>query len=476
MHVAATLIFEAGSLVGIDGALDIDRIRAYTASRLHLIPRYRQRLAYMPLDNHPIWIDDAHFNIDYHVRHTSLPRPGDESQLKELAARIMSQQLDRSKPLWELWAVEGLQGDRFALVAKTHHCLVDGLTAVDLLKVLLKGSAEMEIAEGPEFVPRVAPSRVRLVRDEVIHLASSPLDLLRTVGRGLADVGELGVEVAERARDLAEGLGVGPRVDAAVGALNREVGPHRRFDWVSMELDAVREVKSRLGGTVNDVVLATVAGAVRAFFEQRGEEVNAGGFRVLAPVSLQTEGTEKERGNPGNRISMWSIDLPVDEADPVLRLDRICDTTGELKESKQALGAKLLAQATDWTPTTLLSLSVQLLHRAPPFNLIVTNIPGPQLPLRLLGTRLLEAYPEVPLFGNQGLGVALFSYDGRLFWGFNADWDLLPDLSLFADAIVASFNALRAGAKMRSTRPARPRRAAGSKLQRPRAEASESGA
>jgi WS/DGAT/MGAT family acyltransferase len=201
---------------------------------------------------------------------------------------------------------------------------------------------------------------------------------------------------------------------------------------------------------VNDIVLATVAGAVGTFLQQRGSEADSQGFRVLAPVSMRTD---QDQGTLGNRVSMWLIDLPIGERDPRLRLDRIRDTTAELKEAKQALGAEMLTRATNWTGSALLSAGVQLLHRSLPFNLIVTNVPGPQIPLYLLGSRLLETYPQVPLFKNQGLGVALFSYTGRLFWGFNADWDLLRDVSLFADSIVASFSEMRAAAAPIEIRP-----------------------
>ncbi len=439
MHVAATLIFDAKPLTRPEGGIDIERIRAYTASRLHLIPRYRERLAYTPLDRHPIWIDDDHFNIEYHVRHTCLPSPGDERQLKRLAGRIMSQQLDRDKPLWEIWVVEGLQHDRCALVTKTHHCMIDGVAAVDLLAVLMRPEPTESIEEAPPYIPRPAPDRIRLLRDEVRRLAWTPFALARGARRWLEEPEELRSDLRERMRGLAETLGVG-LAGAGDTPLNQPIGPHRRFDWVSMDLGVVRNVKNRLGGTVNDVVLATVTGAVREFLRYRRVDVEALSFRVLAPVSVRRK---DERGTLGNRVSVWFVDLPIAERDPRVRLEQIRETTAELKESKQALGASLLTRASEWTGSTLLSMGVQILHRALPFNLVVTNVPGPQVPLYLLGSQLQECYPQVPLFMGQGLGVALFSYAGRLNWGFNADWDRVPDLSLFADAIVASFKELR---------------------------------
>lgn len=440
MHVAATLIFDAKPLARPQGGIDVERIRDYTASRLHLIPRYRQRLAYTPLDRHPIWVDDDHFNIDYHVRHTCLPRPGNERQLKRLAGRIMSQQLDRSKPLWEIWVVEGLENNRFALVTKTHHCMIDGIAAVDLLAVLMQSEPHDRIDEAPPFIPRPLPSRLGLLRDEVKRVTHAPFELARGLQRALEEPEELRSKLEDRVRSLADTLGVGMK-GIHETPLNQPIGPHRRFDWVAMDLVDVRSVKNRLGGTVNDLVLATVAGAVRTFLKHRRVDVDALTYRALAPVSVRTK---DERGTLGNRISMWLIDLPLNEPDPRRRLERIRETTAELKESKRAMGASLLTSATEWTGSTLLSKAVQFLHRALPFNLVVTNVPGPQIPLYLLNSQLLEAYPEVPLFMGQGLGVAQFSYAGRLFWGFNADWDLVPDLSLFSDEIIASFNELRA--------------------------------
>ena len=460
MHVAATMIFDAKPLSWPDGGIDIERIRAYTASRLHLMPRYRQRLAYTPLDRHPIWVDDDHFNINYHVRHTCLPRPGDVRQLKRLAGRIMSQQLDRHRPLWEIWVVEGLEGGRFALVSKTHHCMIDGIAGVDLLAVMLHPEPNQEFEEPPPFVNRPIPGPITLMRDEVGRLARSPLGFARQVCQGLREPEWFRSEVADRVRTFL-GTVLGLRGPGET-PLNRPIGPHRRFDWIAMDLAAVRDVKNRLGGTVNDVVLATVAGAARAFLKRRRAHVDSLNYRVLAPVSMRTQ---SEEGTLGNRISMWLIDLPIAEPDPRRRVEQIRAATSELKESRQALGAELLTQATEWTGSTLLSVGVQILHRALPFNLIVTNVPGPQIPLHFLDAQLLECYPLVPLFRRQGLGVALFSYAGRLFWGFNADWDLVPDLWLFKDAIVASFDELRTvapPAKRAAPPPARQRGLRGS--------------
>ena len=243
MHVAATVIFDKGPLAKPDGGVDIERIRAYIESRLHRIPRYRQRLAWIPIENYPVWVDDDHFNIDYHVRHTSLPRPGDERQLKRLSARIVSQQLDRGKPLWETWIVEGLNSDHFAMVTKTHHCMIDGISGVDILSVLLDLSPDATVEEAPPFIPRPAPRGVHLLREEVARRLREPWAI---ASRALRAPGELANEVMEGLSAVGETVASGLRA-ASETPLNRPIGPHRRFDWLTMDLGELKAVKNRLG-------------------------------------------------------------------------------------------------------------------------------------------------------------------------------------------------------------------------------------
>ncbi len=434
-HVGAVMLFEAGPLANAEGGVDIDRIRAYVDARLHLIPRYRQRLARVPLGTRLVWVDDDHFNIHYHVRHTSLPRPGDERQLKRLAARIVSQQLDRAKPLWEMWIIEGLADGRFALVAKTHHCMVDGISGADLMMVLLSPMPDDTVPDAPSWIPRPAPGWMALLRAEWTRRFSEPLAALSDAPCALTAPATLAARAIENIRAVVETLG-STFWPASPTPFNRAIGPHRRFDWTVMDLAAVKAVKDRLGGTVNDVVLATVAGALRRFFERRRINPDLLDIRANVPVSLRTPA---ERGTFGNRIALWMTDLPVAERDPLRRLAAVRATTTRLKASKQALGAEVLAAVSEWTSSTLLALAVQLATRSRPFNLVVTNVPGPQIPLYLLGAPLQECYPMVNLLVNQGLGVALFSYAGRLCWGLIADWDLVPDLHEFVGDIEASF-------------------------------------
>jgi diacylglycerol O-acyltransferase / wax synthase len=439
MHVASTMIFEAGPLRSRDGGIDVERIRDYIGSRLHLIPRYRQRLAYIPIEGRAVWVDDERLNLNYHVRHTSLPRPGDERQLKRLSARVMSQQLDRGKPLWETWVVEGLEGDRFALVSKTHHCMIDGISGADLISVLMRPKPDDRFEESPAWIPRPRPSSLQLLRDELLWRVRGPLSLLEELPAALRRPAQTAGELWEKVEAIGETV-MANMSAASPTPLNRTIGPHRRFDWLEMQLADLKAIKDRLGGTVNDVVLATVAGALRRLFEGRRFNVDVLRLRAMVPVSVRSQA---ERGSLGNRVAAWMTDLPVSEPDPLRRLELVRETTAHLKDSRQALGAELLTEATEWTPSTLLTLAMRLSSRALPFNLVVTNVPGPQVPLYLLRSRLIEAYPLVPLWMNQGLGVALFSYAGKFFWGISADWDLVPDLHDFVLGIRESFRELQ---------------------------------
>jgi diacylglycerol O-acyltransferase / wax synthase len=442
MHVAGTATYEAGSLRMPNGGIDVAKIRRYVESRLHLIPRYRQVLAYTPLEGHPVWVDDQHFNIEYHVRHTSLPRPGDADQLKALSGRVMSQQLDRSKPLWEMWVVEGLEGgDHFALLSKIHHCMVDGMSSVDLLAVLLTIEPTEKVDPPVRWVPRPRPTWWQMVRAETGRRARIPFESVSVsgIGRVLADLRDPRSDIRTMWRAARGMLGSSLRTVSDT-PLNKPIGPHRRFDWFAMDLNDVKNVRKRLGGSLNDVVLTTVTGAVQRFLEGRRVNVDFIDFRVMAPVSVRSA---EEKGTLGNRVSAWIIDLPLAERDPKQRLAKISETTSRLKETKQALGAEMLSRVAEWTPTTLLSLASSMMTRALPFNLVVTNVPGPQVPLYLLGARMLDNYGQVPLTDYLGLGIVLFSYAGKLCWGFNADWDLLPDLRDFVTAVEESFRELQ---------------------------------
>jgi WS/DGAT/MGAT family acyltransferase len=441
MHVAGCFVFEKGPLATPQGGVDIDKIRDYVASRLHRIPRYRQRIEWIPVENHPVWVDDDRFNIHYHVRHTALPAPGDDRQLKRFCGRVMSQQLDRGKPLWEMWVVEGLEHERFALVCKTHHCMVDGISGVDLLAVLLSPTPEKEYDPAGRWLPSPVPSGTRLLRDAFVRRIEIPIALTNAIGAALRAPEATLAKVTETAQAFGETLSaaLSPATDTP---LNRPIGPHRRFDWVGFDVDAVKHVKNRLGGTVNDVVLATVAGAVGRFLEQRGIPIGrqrAMDFRAFCPVSVRSA---DERGALGNRVSGMIAKLPIAEHDPQRRIERVREITRHLKDSKQALGAQVLTSVSEWTAPTLATMASRLAFDNRSANMVVTNVPGPQIPLYLLGAKMTETYPMVPLFSSMGLGIALFSYAGGLYWGIVCDWDQFPDLHDFVRALDASFRDL----------------------------------
>jgi diacylglycerol O-acyltransferase len=471
MHIAGTATVDAAPLTKPDGTVDIDRIRAYIDSRLHLIPRYRQVLRQGLFQSSPVWVDYSHFNIHYHVRHTALPKPGDARQLKRLAARVMSQHLDRSKPLWEMWIVEGLDGgDRIAMISKIHHCMVDGVSSVDLLNVLLTPHPVEDFEPGPNYMPRPAPNETDLLWETAKTLARIPLDMSKNLTDVIGQARDPRSDLRSRFRALRGMLSA--RIVPSSTPLNRPVGPHRRFDWFAMSLADIKEVKNALGGTVNDVVLATVAGAVRRFLERRRVNCEKLDFRVMAPVSVRAP---NEHGALGNRVSAWIVPMPLGERDACNRMKRIQETTSNLKQTKQALGAEVLAQVGEWTPSTILSLASRMATRALPFNMVVTNVPGPQVPLYLLGAKMRDNFGFVPLTDGLCLGIVLFSYAGQLCWGFTCEWDLVPDLHDFVLDVDASFKELqRAGAAAGDTTTGKKPSAA-SKPKRPRARKSRSG-
>ncbi len=441
MHVGSVGIFDPGPLARDGGGIDFDRVVELVEAGLMRTPRFRQKLASTPVTGHPVWVDDEHFNLLYHVRHTALPFPGDERRLKRLVGRIMSEKLDRAKPLWELWFAEGLEHGRIAVVSKVHHCLIDGISGVDLLAAFM-GTSEDYRAQAPEhrWIPRPAPSPSRLLADEAMRRVTLPARLLDRTAEALRTP-EVSLETAShRAGGLAAGLRKSVSA-ASETPFNVPIGPHRRFDWTRFDMEAVRQVRKKLDGTINDVVLATVAGAVRSFLGERGVDVEDIDFRVFVPVSTRRA---DERGKLGNRVSMLVARLPVDEPDALERFTRVAEETDGLKSSGEGEGAGVIAELSDWTTTSLLSGMSRLAASRRSYNMVVTNVPGPPMPVFLNGARMLESYPLVPLFDNQALGIALFSYDGGLYWGFNACWDAMPELHDFVIAVERELEVLLA--------------------------------
>ena len=440
MHVASTLIYEAGPLRTEDGGIDFERIKAATEAYLHRIPRYRQKLHFIPVERSAVWVDDRHFSLDFHVRHAALPKPGSDDQLKKLASRIMAMPLDRSRPLWETWIVEGLQGDRFAVITKIHHCMIDGSSGVDVAQIMMSTTPEREIPEAPRFIPRPAPSNTELLRDEFWHRASLPTQAVRNFREFARETENLRDELSTRFTVLGEMFGL-----ASSGGdetpINGTNGPHRRFDWFNVSLDDMKAIRKALGATINDVVLTVVTGAVREYMQLRGVNPKKLDFKVSAPVSVRSE---EEKGELGNRVSSWILSLPIGLEDTREQLAAIHETTQELKDSRQALGVEMMMQVAEWTPSILLSLGSQSISGQ--VNTIVTNVPGPQFPLYLQGAELEAIYPQVPLLDGLGLGIALMSYNGRVCWGFNSDPDIVPDVEDFAKQIAKSFERVAAAA------------------------------
>ncbi|HUI26030.1 MAG TPA: wax ester/triacylglycerol synthase domain-containing protein, partial [Candidatus Kryptonia bacterium] len=318
MHVGAVSLFEAAPLTDRDGLIDLDRLRRGIEAGLHRAPRYRQRLAWIPGFGYPVWVDDDHFNLNYHVRHVRLPHPGDERLLKRLAGRIMSQQLDRGKPLWELWVVEGVEGDRVALISKAHHCMIDGVGSVELTSAMMRATAEIErqIEHPPRWLPRPAPSPAELLVGELRRRAAEPFAVIGGVGRMLAAPLGTARAIGNAVMGIGEAIGAGLR-SASPTPLNPDIGPHRRFDWLTMDLAAVKDVKTRLDGTLNDVILAIVAGALGRFLHARGMRLADLDFRAMLPVNVRTD---DERDVMGNRVAMIVARLPLAERDPRRRL------------------------------------------------------------------------------------------------------------------------------------------------------------
>jgi diacylglycerol O-acyltransferase / wax synthase len=443
MHVGALVIFDGP-------APSREEFEAHLRSRLRRVPRYRQKLAFPRLEaGRPFWVDDPNFNLDYHVRHTALPKPGSEEQLRALAGRIFSQRLDRSKPLWEVWIVHGLEGGRFALISKTHHALVDGVSGVDIATVLFDLTpVPGELEDDDDWRPEPEPSDVELVAEGVKGLVRTPFSL---AGRAVGAL-QHPAETLERVREVAEGLGevvwagLNPAPDVP---LNVEIGPHRRIRWEQSRLSDFKEIKNSLGGTVNDAVLAVVAGALRRWLQDRGVRTDGVELRALVPVSIRGE---DERGALGNRIAAMRGPLPVYVDDPVERLQVVREGMGQLKESKQALGAEVIAGLNEFAPPTLLAQASRLNFSTRLFNLIVTNVPGPQFPLYLLGREMQEIVPIAFLPENHALAVAIMSYNGKVDFGLLADYDALPDIDAFAthleESLAELLEAARASAKV----------------------------
>jgi diacylglycerol O-acyltransferase len=437
MHVGGILIFEGPPPRYVD-------LVEHVRGRLAQVPRFRQKLVVPPLEaGRPLWADDVNFNLTYHIRHTALPEPGGEAELKRLAGRVFSQQLDRSKPLWELWLAQGLERDRFAILTKTHHAMVDGVSGVDIGTVLF----DLEPVPAPaevldDWAPQPEPGTTQLVARGVSDAVVAPIKLAERAVEAVRNP----EAAARKAVEALEGLSeiVSAFADPAPDVpLNHPIGPHRRYLWARSELATFKRIKDVLGGTVNDVVLAVVTGSLRSWLQRRGIRTEGLELRALVPVSIRSE---DERGNLGNRIALMRGPLPVYVEDPVRRLRTISEAMGHLKRSKQALGAEMISRFNDFAPPTLLAQASRINFSTRLFNLIVTNVPGPQIPLYVLGRELEEVFPVAFLPQNHALAVAIMSYNGKVGFGLLADYDSMEDIEEIGSGINESLAELEQAA------------------------------
>ncbi len=459
MHVAMVMVFD-GQAPTLRELID------HVQARLHLVPRYRQRLAYVPLgQGRPVWTDDPHFNPYYHIRHTALPKPADDAALKRLAGRLFSQRLDRSKPLWEMWLVQSMAGGRFALIAKTHHALVDGVSGVDITTVLFDTAREpAPIAPPTPWSAKPLPGPAKLLGEALLERSTVPGEMTRGARALLRAPRKALGQVKDGLASIGATTLAGINAPAPPSPFNVDIGPHRRYTYLDADLERLKAIKDSLGGTLNDVVLATVALGLGRYLRAQGENTEGMVLKAMVPVSVRTKA---QRGALGNQVAAMWAPLPVGVENPAECLAQISTAMAELKSSGQAVGAQVLTNLAGFAPPTILSQAARLQARQPFFNLVVTNVPGPQIPLYLLGRRLELLYPVVPLAQRQALGIAVMSYDGHLGFGLLADYDALPELESIAGDLRSAINALARAAGVRSVpgpraagRRASPRRTA----------------
>jgi diacylglycerol O-acyltransferase len=433
MHVGGVAVFEPP-----DEGFDYERLVELITQRIALVPRYRQKVRFIPgrLAN-PVWVDDEDFDVTYHVRRSALPKPGTDAQLRELVGRLQSRQLDRNRPLWEIYLVEGLEGGRVGIITKTHHAMVDGVSAVDIGTVILDTTPEPRELPPDDWKPNREPRAAALLAGAVTDLVKRPTQAVDTARAAVVDARATAGKVAGVAGGVLSSVATIAR-PAPDSPLNVRIGEQRRFGMAKTDLEDYRRVRKEHGGTVNDVVLTVVAGALRSWLMTRGEAVTpTTTIRAMVPVSVRNDGQE---GQLGNRVSSYFVDLPVGEGNAVMRLHQVSFAMRGHKESGQSVGADALVQLSGFAPPTLHSLGARVASSFTRrlFNVVVTNVPGPQFPLYAAGARMLEMYPVVPLAKGQAVSIGLTSYDGGVYYGLNADRDAMPDIDVLAGLIEES--------------------------------------
>lgn len=429
MHVAGLSVLDPRTTP--NERLAFEDLVEVLMSRVHLVPRFRQKVVFVPGNlARPVWVDDEDFDVDFHLRRAALPAPGGRRELADFVQRVHSRPLDRSKPLWELYFVEGLEDGLIAILTKVHHAMIDGISGVDIATVMFDFQPEPTILTPEPWTPEKEPTGAELIRDALRDQVANPTaavaagaqSLMRTplrVTQGVAAV--LG-----GVRELA-GLGTPPR-----GPFDRAIGPNRRFAMADAPVQRFKDVKNAVGGTVNDVVLAVMAGSLQKVLKARREPTRGRTLRAMVPVSVRTEG---EKMALGNRVTLTFVDLPVGPMDPVRRLHRITEATRGLKDSMMAVGADAIMNLGTWAPPTLHALAARLVSRGRWFNLVVSNVPGPQVPMYIAGARLLVNYPVMPLAENVALSVAVTSLAGTMGFGFTGDWAGTPDIDFMASSL-----------------------------------------
>lgn len=461
MHIAGACVFGGTQPT-------MEELTALVRGKIDQIPRYRQRVRSVPLElGRPIWADDPHFDLGYHLRHTALPSPGDDEAFCNLMGRLMAQELDRDRPLWETWLVEGLEGGRWAIVFKVHHCLVDGVAGAELLQVMLDLEPTTEVHEPAPWAPSPEPDGATKVLDAWVGFVR---DAATTV-RGLPDAVAHPSRTARSIGTTAQGLvrwvsNLGTTTPLSVEGT---IGPHRSWAHSDVSLADVKAVGKAFGGTVNDVVLAAVTGGYRELLLARGDDVTTARFRSLVPVSTRRD---DGHGVPDNRVTAMLYELPVGVADPLERLRLVREQVGELKGSHMAETGALLTEVGDLLPPaavgTVSRFAVRAMHRLPQrsINTVTTNVPGPQFPLYCLGREMLEYRPYVPIHHGVRVGTAIISYNGRVYFGVTGDATSTPRVDIVADGTARAVEELvdripSAPAKRKSpSRKASARRAA----------------
>ena len=444
MHIGGVSIFEGPPP-------DFAQLTAMVAGKLHHTPRYRQKVRFVPFGiSEPVWVDDRYFDLSYHLRHTAVPAPGSEAQLRAMAARVFSQHLDRARPLWEIWMVEGLSEGRWALLSKVHHCMVDGVAATDLMSVMFDDGAGTPPPDGDHWSPGPEPTGVELLARGVAHRAIDPASQLRGAVNAWP-------QMVSGAAGMARALtAAAPALRPATSSLTGPIGPHRTWSWATVSLAEVKRMRQALGGTVNDIVLTVITHGFRELLDERGEATSPGRVvRTMVPVSVRRPG---EQGVYNNRVSAVFARLPVGLDDPEARLADIRAQMDGIKASKQAVAGDVLAQLSGFAPPLLLALGSRVMTRSARLNMdtATTNVPGPQMPVHALGRRLLESYPYVPIVGTIRIVVAIFSYDGTLYFGVTGDRDHAGDIDVLTTGIESG--AAQLAARAQPTTPPRPLR------------------